>query len=78
VSYKKLKRKKLSVKCVNLYLQDRTASDDRFWSNEHMNLYKNIYSEKQCADNKWINWEKIRQIPGMPDVEKACRDIGLH
>jgi hypothetical protein len=62
VSYKKLKRKKSSVKCVNLYLQDRTASDDRFWSNEHMNLYNNIYiySEKQCADNKWINWEKIR------------------
>lgn len=49
-----------------------------FGRNEHMNLYNNMYSEKQCADNKWINWEKIRQFPGMPDVEKACHDIGLH
>jgi hypothetical protein len=78
MSYNTLKRKKSSVKCVNLYLQDRSASDERFWSNEHMNLYNNMYSEKQCADNKWINWEKIRQFPRMPDVEKACHDIGLH
>jgi len=47
VSYKKSKRKKSSVKCVNLYLQGRSASEEHFWSSEHMNLYNNMYFEKQ-------------------------------
>ena len=80
MSYKKSKRKKSSklVKFVNLYEQGRSASDGRFWSNEHMNLYNSIYSKKKCADNKWIDWENIKRLPAMPYVEKACRDIGLH
>lgn len=78
VRYEKSKRKKSSklVKC--LYEQDRSASDERFWSIEHMVLYNNIFSKKQCADNKWIDWKTIRDLPAMPYVEEACRDVGLH
>jgi hypothetical protein len=80
MSYKKSKRKKSSklVKCLSLYEQDISASDERFWSIEHMDLYNNIFSKKQCADNKWIDWKNIRHFPAMSFVEEACRDVGLH
>jgi hypothetical protein len=80
VSYKNSKRKKSLklVKFVNLYEQVRSASDGRFLSNEHMDLYNSIYSKKKCADNKWIDWKNIKRLPEMSYVEKASRDIGLH
>ncbi|KAF8668263.1 hypothetical protein HU200_052317 [Digitaria exilis] len=78
VNYEERKEREKLVKCVNLYEQARSASDERFWSNVHMDLYNSLFSKKKCADNKWIDWGYIRHLPGVRDVETACRNIGLH
>jgi hypothetical protein len=65
------------AKKANPYEQARSARDGRFWSTEQEKLYNNVYKQKDFADNRWIDWESMKQSKEMLDVEKKCKNINL-